>query len=231
MQQKDKIKTWWGDKEVDDLELSLLHNMFDCSNQEGTDVAFMYAKFMSKKKMTPDNYPIFLRLFETGNHWVVDALLSENDPSTFFKVIQPNSYIISRCFDMLNKWKPGEIYPKLFLAILGILKTTYEKSCEGFRIFPLTEENINSLGKHLNEKEEQTGEVNVAILHLLDRLATISEVLPPEEKKRERVATHANNIRGKFLDKTKSLKEAIPENLLIKGDYKKNEIAPSFVSK
>jgi len=231
MPQKEKIITWWSDKEVNDLELTLLHNMFDCTNQEGVDVAYMYAKFMGKKKITSDNYPIFLRLLETGNHWVIDVLLQGNDPMTFFKAIQPNSFIISKCFEMLKNWKVGEIYPKLFLIILGILKTSYEKSCEGYKIYPLTEEDVNSLGKHLDNKKDQDSPINKAILHILDSLATISDNLPPEDKKREKVANHANNVRGKFLDKNKNLNEAIPDNLLIKGDYKKNEIQPSMVSK
>jgi hypothetical protein len=231
MQQKDKIKTWWNDKEVNDLELILLHNMFDCTSLEGVDVAYMYAKFMGKKSLAPDNYPIFLRLLETGNHWVIDALLQDHEPLTFFKPIQPNSFIITKCFEMLNNWKVGEIYPKLFLVILGILKVSYDNSFEGFRIYPLTEENVNSLGKHLDESADQDSSVNRTILHILDSLATITETTLLEDKKREKVASHANNIRGKFLDKTKKLSEAIPANLLVKGDYKKNEIQPSLITK
>ena len=43
------------------------------------------------------------------------------------------------------------------------------------------------------------------------------------------VALQANNIRGKFLDMTKKLKEAIPDVLLERGDYTKTEVKPSVV--
>jgi len=231
MPDKNNIKTWWNEREVSGLELSFLHDMFDCTNQEGVDVAYMYAKFMSKKKLTPDNYPIFLRLLETGNHWVIDALLGDSDPLHFFKNIQPNSYIISRCFNMLNRWKPGEVYDKLFLIILGILKISYENSAEGYRLYPLKEEDVNSIGKQLDDKRSQDDDVNREILHLLDRIATTETVISVDEKKREKTATQANNIRGKFLDKTKKLSEAIPENLLVRADYKKSEIQPSIIKK
>lgn len=231
MYKKDKVKTWWGDQEVNGLELSLLHDMFDCSTQEGVDVAYMYAKFMAKKTITPDNYPIFLRLFETGNHWVVDALLGKNNPETFFKVIQPNSFIISRCVEILTNMNRGEIYPNLFLVLLGILKTAYEDAKHGLKIFPLTPDDINSIGKHLDENHDQNYPVNRAVLHILDRIAGIADPVIPEDQTLAKTANQANNIRGKFLDQSKKLSEAIPDLLLKVGDYTKNEVAPSEFNK
>jgi len=225
---KDKIKTWWNEEEINDLELLQLHSMFDCTTQEGVDVAFFYAKYISKQKLTPDNYPLFLKLLATGNHWIIDALIDNNEPFTFFKVIQPNSFILSYCFNILEKWKSGEIYSKLFLVILGILKITYDNAINGYKIYPIAPEDVNNLGKHLDENKSQKDLVNKTILHILDRISELVGNLPPEEEKIEKVANQANKIRGKFLDESKGLHEAIPPNLLKKGDYTKNEIPPSI---
>jgi hypothetical protein len=72
--------------------------------------------------------------------------------------------------------------------------------------------------------------VNRTILHILDRIATLADPgsLPVTDEAMQDVATQANNIRGKFLDMTKHLQEAIPTELLKRGDYRKKEIAPSF---
>ncbi len=228
---KKQIKTWWNEKEIDSLELTYLHNMFDCSTQESVDVAYTYAKFMAKEGITPDNYPIFLNLLGTGNHWIIDALLGSNDPETFFITIQPNSFILQKCFTMLKKWMAGEIYPKLFMVILGILKVSYENALEGYKLFPITPEDINHLGKQLDRTEGQGYPVNKAILHVLDSIAEMIGNLPIADKNIEVTANQANKIRGKFLDESKGLDEAIPVELLIKKDYTKSEIAPSVAKK
>lgn len=226
---KEKIKTWWSEEEINKMELFFLHKMFECSTQEGVDVAYSYAKFLSKQGLTPDNYPLFLKLFSTGNHWVIDVLLGENDPLKFFDVVQPNSFIVSFCFEMLKSKKKGEIYPKLFLIILGILNKVYNDPGSGYRLYPLTIEDLNNLGKHLNKNLGQKDDVNKAILHFMDRIAELAGNPPRGDKKVEELSIHANNIRGKFLDETKSLSEVIPEELLKEGDYKKNEIKPTIV--
>jgi len=43
------------------------------------------------------------------------------------------------------------------------------------------------------------------------------------------VALQANNIRGKFLDMTKDINEAIPDVLLIRGDYNSAIVKPNLV--
>ena len=178
--------------------------------------------------MTPDNYPLFIKLFETGNHWIIDVLLDGQKPEDFFKVIQPNSFIVSSFVKMIKKWKSGEIYPNLLLVLLGIMNTVYENPEEGFKMYPLTPEEINQIGKQLDKDLGQSDPVNKNILHLLDRLSELMGNLPVE-KNIEVIATHANKIRGKFLDDSKNLDEAIPPELLVKGDYKTNELKPSVL--
>ena len=66
------------------------------------------------------------------------------------------------------------------------------------------------------------------ILTILDKVASLIDPGRPEENQEiTAVATQANNIRGKFLDFTKHLVEAIPDLLLETSDYKTLEVKPT----
>jgi hypothetical protein len=219
----------WTQQEIDNLELFFLHSIYQCNTQLGVNAAYSYAKFMSNVKIDSDNYPVFLNLLILPNHYVVDALLGENKPDTFFDVIQPNEHILKACFDILTKYPPGAVYSKVLLVIFGILNVMYNEPQEGYRQYILTSEDVNAIGKHLDKSLQQDSPINRLILHILDRIASLVDVgRPNNDKQKSEVANQANNIRGKFLDMSKQLREAIPDNLLIKGDYTKDEIAPSF---
>lgn len=224
----DDLIAGWTEDQINQLELMFLHNMFDCSTGEGVLVTQAYAAFISKVGLNSDNYPVFLKLLQFENHWVIDALIGDNKPENFFKAVQPNKFILAQCFKMFKRWHPGGIYPKSLQVLFGILKATFENPEDGNRIYPLEITDINNLGKHLNDKKDQMDPFNRIILEVLDRIASLNDPgsLPPSDSRTREIATQANNIRGKFLDMTKSLKEAIPDNLLIPGDYTKNEVPP-----
>ena len=46
------------------------------------------------------------------NHWVVDALIGDKDPETFFSHVQMNYFIIKECFQAFKVAPRGGIYPK-----------------------------------------------------------------------------------------------------------------------
>ncbi|MDH5656234.1 MAG: hypothetical protein OEZ34_10015 [Spirochaetia bacterium] len=224
------MKRWevegWQKDDLDSLELSFLKKIFSCDNAESVSAACAYAAYMNKIGVNPDNYPIFLKMIDMPNHWVVDALVGKNDPSTFFEKVQPNYYILRECFRSLARSTPKNISSKALLLYLGLLKVTYEVPYEGYEVYPVSAENMNHLGKHLDESKDQTNEVNQNILLILDRIASLFDPgRPDDEEAIITVATQANNIRGKFLDITKSLKEAIPDELL-KSSAANKEVAP-----
>jgi hypothetical protein len=229
MSSKTRIKHGWSELEINNLELSFLHEIFECRDNLSVDATIGYAKYISDKiKLNPDNYPVFMLLLESGNHWVIDALIGKTKPEEYFKPVQPNSFLISECFKTLAGWKRNSIYPKSLMVIFGLLKVVYENPVEGYRLYPLTIPDLNNLGKHLNEEKEQKDPVNSIILHLLDKIASL---LDPgniiSDKIILQIASQANNIRGKFLDMTKKLSEAIPDNLLKRGDFTIDETSPS----
>lgn len=222
------ITAGWPEEEVNALELKFLHEIFDCKNNLGVDASVAYARYISDKiKLNPDNYPVFMLLLESGNHWVVDALIGSANPEEFFKPVQPNGFLLGECFKILTRWKRNGIYPKSLLVIFGLLKQAYNVPQEGYRLYPLTISDLNNLGKHLDETQDQTYPVNRTVLTLLDEISRLMDPgNPPQDNEIIKLATQANNIRGKFLDITKHLNEAIPDILLEKGDYTVDEVAP-----
>jgi len=218
----------WTVDDLNKLKLSFLENIFQLKEPEGVDATISYANYLNMVGVNPDNYPIFLMLIGMRNHWVVDALIGDNDPDSFFRKIQPNYYILKECFRAITKLKRGGIYPKSLLVYLGLLRVTYQQPLEGYRVYPLTPEDVNNLGKHLNEEKDQTDSLNSSILSILDMIASLVDPgRPADDEKLMSVATQANNIRGKFLDMNKSIDQAIPDMLLGIEDYSELEQAPS----
>lgn len=218
----------WSEKEIDALSLGYMKDIIEGKEGYSAFAAVALAHYLVNKiGLTPDNYPIYFRLIESGNPWVIDTLVGENDPDKLMGTIQFNTFMIGECFRMLTGWKSGEVYPKALVIIYGLLRVCYQVPEEGYRIFPLTVTDVNNLGKHLDKTKDQMYPLNRAVLSMLDRLASLIEPqkpMPSEEIKD--VALQANNIRGKFLDMTKQLNEAIPDVLLVRGDFEKTKVVP-----
>lgn len=228
------MKRWeeqgWQQEDLNKLELSFLQQIFACFDGEGVDGTITYAKFLNKIGIDPDNYPIFLKLLEVKNHWVVDALVGDKDLDIYFGSIQPNFYIIKDCFRAFAGAQRNGIYEKSLLVYLGLLTQNYKNPLEGYRVYPLSMTDVNNLGKHLDESKDQMHALNSRILMILDKIASLND--PGnlvEDEEVMKVATQANNIRGKFLDMTKSLNEALPDLLLEKGDFGGDEVEPAII--
>ena len=219
----------WSEAEINNLSLGYMNDIIDCKDGYSTFAAVALSHYLVNKiGLNPDNYPIFFKLIESGNRWVIDTLVADRDPSKFFGSIQPNTYMLEACFSMLTKWKAGEIYPQALVIIFGLLSVCYEIPEEGYRLYPVDVTDINNLGKHLDKAKDQMDPLNRAVLSVLDRIAALIEPqkpMPPVEI--QDVALQANNIRGKFLDMTKKLNESIPDVLLERGNYETAEVKPN----
>jgi len=225
----ERHKYGWPQEEIDSLELGFLKEIMACRDGLGVAAAVRFAHFMGKKVgLNPDNYPVFFELIETGNRWVIDALTGDAAPETLFKAIQPNAFMIGECLRMLTTWQAGGVYPKGLQILFGILKQTFESPGDGYRMYKINIPEVNNLGKHLDKEKDQRDPVNRIILSILDKIASLVE--PGQEIKDQDlldVATQSNHIRGKFLDLDKTMNEAIPDILLIRGDFQKLEVAPT----
>jgi hypothetical protein len=218
-------------EEIGEIESILLQRILACATPDAVESCIAYARFLSLTGITNENYPLFVKVLEVGNHWVIDALIGERDPFLFLSSIQPNFEILKVFFKLLAERHPGELYAKSLSVILGVLQTTYNVPEDGFKIYRLSISDLNSLGKHLDEEVGQEDSLNRVILDILDKVSMLqgmlgSEGLEGEDRDKEELAIHAKEIMNFFFDDTKQLNAVIPQVLLIRKDFRNTETAP-----
>ena len=212
----------WDDSRIAKTENRLLQGIFACRTTDAVEAAVTYAKFLSSVGITPENYPVFLKMLEIENHWVIDALIDKRDPFLLLSPVQPNKYIVNRIFAMMTKWHKGGIYSKNLSVILGVLQSVYSSPNDGYRIYPLSIADVNALGKHLNKEKGQDDPLNRAILEILDHLSDLKDT---ENADMEEIAIHSSAIRNAFFDNRKEMEDVIPPVLLVTMDDRK-EVPP-----
>ena len=205
-------KQTWTKAEIAQIEYNLLMGLMGVRTQEAVEAAITYAKFLNSTGINNSNYPVFLKVLGVRNGAVIDALLGTRDPFLFMSSIQPNYFIIASCFSFLTRYHTGEIYSKSLGIILGVFQAAYNSPLDGYKIYPPTIADINSLGKHLIEKKGQDDLLNRSILDILDKISELEGQGINEDM--EDLAVHAHNIRNNFFDSTKRLVEIIPDVLL-----------------
>lgn len=207
------------------IENMLLGGILACRTPEAVESSITYARFLSKTGLTNENYPLFIKVLEIGNHWVIDALVGDRDPFLFLSSIQPNRKIAQAMFALLAERHPGGMYPKTLSIILGVLQALYNSPEDGYHIYDLSVSDLNSLGKHLDEAKGQEDSLNRVILDILDKIAQL-ERQDSIDQQTEEIAIHASKIRNFFFDANKKLKEVIPEVLLVRMRYQDFEVSP-----
>ena len=214
----------WTREAIMDVEINIIERMIGCRTVEAVESSISYAQFLRMSGLTNDNYPLFLRLLEVENHWVIDSLVGEKDPFLLLSSIHPNNYLILSAYQLLTNWHPGGIYPKTLAIILGVLQAAFSSPRDGYRIYNVSINDVNNLGKHLNKELGQEDPNNRVILDILDRLGFLAGTT--DDSNIEQMARQANSIRTYFFDKRKKMEEIIPQVLLVKSDYIAKEITP-----
>jgi len=221
------IEHIWSKETIMNVELDILQNMLGCRTEEAVEASISFAEFLGLSGLTNDNYPLFLKLLEVENHWVIDTVVADKDPFLLISTIQPNNYLIYTAYKLLTKWHPGGIYPVTLSIVLGVLQAAYASPKDGFKIYAVSINDVNNLGKHLNKETGQEDPNNRCILDILDRLGALAGTSTDPEK--EQMSRQANSIRTFFFDKRKKMEDVIPQVLLVKSDYVAKETAPRQV--
>jgi hypothetical protein len=217
-------KQSWTKDEIAQIEYSLLKGLMGVRTTEAVESSITYACYLNSVGITNVNYPVFLKLLGVRNHHVIDSLLGTRDPFLFMSSIQPNYFIVATCFSFLAQYHPAEIYSKTLGIILGVFQAAYSNPLDGYKIYPPTISDVNSLGKHLIEEKGQDDLLNRSILDILDKISALEGQGINEEM--EDLAVHAHNIRNNFFDSTKRLVDVIPDVLLQTEPNLDKEIAP-----
>lgn len=215
----------WTRESILQVENRILQQVFSTRTSEAVEAAVSYARFLRLSGLDSDNYPLFLKMLEIENHWVMDALISDQDPFLLVSTIPPNTYLLSRCFMLLTRWRPGAISPQTLAIVLGVLQNAYSSPKDGYKIYRLTIADVDNLGKHLEKDKGQNDPRNRCILDILDRIGSLEGIRVDENM--EQVARQAHRIRGNFFDNTKMLEDCIPQVLLVRGNYLLEETPPN----
>lgn len=226
-QMQQAIAEAWTNESIMEVEINIIERMIGSRSVASVEAAISYARFLRMSGLNNDNYPLFLRFLEVENHWVIDSLMGNKDPFLLLSSIHPNNYLILNAFRLLTNWHPGGIYPKTLAIILGVLQASYASAKDGYRIYNVSINDTNNLGKHLNKELGQDDPNNRTILDILDRLGSLAGT--STEENIEQMARQANNIRTFFFDKRKKMEDIIPQVLLVKSDYIAKEIPPERV--
>jgi hypothetical protein len=208
-------------------ESRVLHQLMSARTVESVEACVSYAQFLRMSGLTSENYPLFLKMLEIENHWVLDELIGDNDPFLLLSTIPPNKYLVSRCFQLLTRWRPGGIYPKTLAIVLGVLQNAYSSPRDGYKIYPLTISDIDNLGKHLEQEGGQDEPRNRCMLDILEKIGSLEGLRLDDNM--EQVARQALKIRTAFFDNTKMLEDIIPQVLIVRGDYLEEEVAPNYL--
>ena len=223
-QKNTDVAKMWTRESILSVENRALQQIFATRTGESVEAAVSYARFCKLSGLDSDNYPLFLKILEIENHWVLDALIGTNDPFLLLSTIPPNKYLLSRCFMLLTRWRPGGIYPKTLAIVLGVLQNAFSSPKDGYKIYSLSIADIDNLGKHLEKEKGQNEPRNRCILDIMDRIGSLEGVRLDENM--EQVARQALRIRGNFFDNTKLLEDCMPQVLLVRGNYILEETAP-----
>ena len=218
------VEEQWSRESIMETEIQIIENMIGCRTVESVEASISYAHFLHLSGLSSDNYPLFLKLLEVENHWVIDAMLGKKDPFLLLSPIPPNNYLIMQAFKLLTNWHPGGIYPKTLAIVLGVLQAAYASPKDGVKIYKVSINDTNNLAKHLNKETGQEEANNRFILEILDRFGSMAGTTGDNEI--EQMARQANSIRTFFFDKRKKMEDVIPQVLLVKSDYVAKETSP-----
>jgi hypothetical protein len=203
----------------------ILSGILSCRTALQVESSITFARYLSYSGLTRSNYRLFLRVLETNNKWVIDALIGKRNPSLLFSNIRPCAFLIKKALSLLSFWHPKQLYSKVLHSLLGVIEYAYHKPDEGYRIYRLRLADLNNIGKHLDEEKDQENPENRHLLDILDRITIIGEYGGSVYK--NNISKHAFRIRHAFFDDTKKLSDIIPQVLLVSLSREDMEISPS----
>ena len=225
MAKKDELT--WSRSYILGVENKILQGLMASRTAEAVEAAVSYARFLKMSGLTSENYPLFLKMLEIENHWVLDALIGDQDPFLLLSTIPPNAHIVEKSFRLLTKWRPGGIYPKTRAIVLGVLQNAYSSPKDGYKIFPMGVADVHNLGKHLEQEKGQNDPQNRCILDILEKISSLEGLMWDDSM--EEVSRQAMRIRGYFFDNTKMLEDCIPQVLMVMGNYLEDELPPDYL--
>ncbi len=213
---------------VDFLKHRVITDILDGTTSVTATALWAYASFLNRLGITSDTYPVYLAVLASNNRFAIDALLEGHEPETYLDCVAPNPYIVKAAFETFSQIKSNEIYDKSLRVFLGFLFKVYTAAQEGYELFHVTEEHVNSLGKFLDKNHDQDWPLNRGILDVLGEIADLDMPHEPDVQKRN-VAAQAGRIRSDFFDNTRRMNQSMTDVILEKAKSPSFGTAPDHV--
>lgn len=202
----------------------ITEGVFGVATSAQVESAVFFARYLRRVGINPGNFWVFLRVLETNNSHVVDALCGTNDPRLLFSIVKPSGALLDRAFKLITLWHPGQIYHKVLSAILGIIEYSFHDPDEGLSFHPLDISDLNNIGKYLDHNKDQFDAVNAIVLDILDCITRMGS--HGTDHRKSILAKHAYRIRMGYFDNTKNLNDVVPSVLLVRLEREKTEVNP-----
>jgi hypothetical protein len=119
------------------------------------------------------------------------------------------------CFELLDRFSLDTVYEKTLETLLVILNQTYRTVASGLGIYPLSLNELNYIGKFLDERKPQAHKINRIILDILADLGDLTTKDTTEPAWME-VCARANKMRNAFFDNRVTMDGVIPDTMLAK---------------
>jgi len=219
------ILTFWTEEDLYKLQIQAVDWLLRCDSPQSVEAATEFAAYLAHKGLDADNYPLFLEILRNENRYVIDALIGKEKAFDLFVKVQPSPYIVEFCFKMLRQYSPGGVYDRTLELIFGIIYRNYHSAKEGYALYPLSIEDINSIGKHLDKSKDQNDPINRFILDILADIAEYRSI-NGENPAVDKNSSHATAIRNAYFDRKQKMSGVMPPEILVTRSYEETLIKP-----
>lgn len=194
-----------------------LYEILEAKNVQAATALYAYAQFLNRHPLRYEYFPLYLKVFESNNQYAIDALIEDLVPESFFDmIIIPNHFVVKKMFGLLDMHKTSTLYEMTVRVLCGFIRRVYVIAEDGYRIYQLNVNDLNSLARNLDEEHDQRYPVNRVVLETLQYISELDNLNETDKQKLD-VGRQANRIRGDFLDNNRRLNQAITEAVLQKG--------------
>lgn len=210
---QDRLTDSWTEGDILKLHSDIVTTFLDSTDDAGVDAAIEYAKFLKHKGLDNQNYLLFIDLLLHENEEVIYALLADGSVFNKFKKLQRTQFLVNACFELLKRFTPGKVYILTLETLLSVLKLHYYNAPVGYKLYPVTLDELNYIGKFLDPQNTQKEKMNRLILDILAEIGDLTSK-DVDDHQIDRVGAHANKIRTAFLDNKSKLEQAVPAPFL-----------------
>ncbi len=210
---RDRLIDSWTEDEVLKLHSDIVDSFMESDSEHGVFAAVEYAKYLKHKGLDNLNYTLFLDLLLHENEEVIIALLGDGIVFKQFNKLQRTKFLISACFELLRRFIPGKVFEMTLETLLNVFKQHYRNAPVGYKLYPLSLDEVNYIGKYLDKTKSQSDKMNRIILDILSDLGELNSK-DTKDQRIDRIGAHANRIRSAFLDNKAVLEEAIPAGVM-----------------